>query len=95
MARVTSKRQVTIPKAIADQYGIAPGDTIEFLPAGDSIRVQTFGVRPASLDRRQRLERFDRASERQQARQQAEQRRHTQGKRGWRREDLYQRGSAR
>ncbi len=37
MAKVTSKLQVTIPKAIAHQYGIAPGDEIEFKAAGDMI----------------------------------------------------------
>ncbi len=39
MSKITSKLQVTIPKAIADQYGIKPGDEIEFQPAGDVIRV--------------------------------------------------------
>ena len=28
MARVTSKLQVTIPKAVAEQFGIRPGDRI-------------------------------------------------------------------
>ena len=28
MAKVTSKLQVTLPKALADQYGIEPGDEI-------------------------------------------------------------------
>jgi AbrB family looped-hinge helix DNA binding protein len=31
MAKVTSKLQVTIPKAIADRYRIRPGDEIEFV----------------------------------------------------------------
>ena len=39
MARVTSKLQVTIPKAVADRYAIEPGAEIEFEPAGDVIRV--------------------------------------------------------
>lgn len=39
MSRVTSKLQVTLPKAIADQYGVAPGADLVFEPAGDSIRV--------------------------------------------------------
>jgi len=94
MARVTSKRQVTIPKAIADRYAIAPGDVIDFLPAGDAIRVQRSDVGPASLDREQRLERFDHATQRQQARQQVRPRR-SGTDRGWRREDLYERGSTR
>ena len=94
MARVTSKRQVTIPKAIADRYGISSGDEIEFLPAGDAIRVQQPAVKPRALDREQRLERFDRATERQQARHKAKRTR-ARGGRGWGREDLYARGSAR
>ncbi|HEX7298661.1 MAG TPA: AbrB/MazE/SpoVT family DNA-binding domain-containing protein [Solirubrobacteraceae bacterium] len=91
---MTSKRQVTIPKSVADQYGIVAGDEIEFVPAGEAIRVQRPGVRSAALDRERRLERFDQATERQQARQQSK-RRGGRGDRGWRREGLYERGSAR
>ena len=40
MAKVTSKLQLTVPKAIADQYGIKPGDELEWVPAGESIRVE-------------------------------------------------------
>jgi AbrB family looped-hinge helix DNA binding protein len=40
MAKVTSKLQLTVPKAIADQYGIRPGDELNWIPAGDSIRVE-------------------------------------------------------
>jgi bifunctional DNA-binding transcriptional regulator/antitoxin component of YhaV-PrlF toxin-antitoxin module len=32
---------VTVPKAIADEYGIKPGDEISWTPAGDAIRVET------------------------------------------------------
>lgn len=39
MAKVTSKLQVTVPKRIADEYHIRPGDEIEWLPAGDAIRL--------------------------------------------------------
>jgi len=94
VARVTSKRQVTIPKAIADRYGIAAGDEIEFLPAGDAIRVQPPPATPARLDPDRRIERFDRATKRQQARQKTRGRR-PRGDRRWRREDLYGRGSPR
>lgn len=92
MTRVTSKRQVTIPKLIADQYDIAPGDDIEFVPAGDSIRVHP-PIRPAAADRSRRLELFDRATERQQGRQRGV-KQPARSQRGWRREDLYERGSA-
>ena len=30
MAKVTSKLQVTVPKALAERYGIRPGDDIRF-----------------------------------------------------------------
>lgn len=39
MSKVTSKLQVTLPKAIADRYGVGPGSEVVFEPAGDSIRV--------------------------------------------------------
>jgi AbrB family looped-hinge helix DNA binding protein len=94
MARVTSKRQVTIPKAIAEQYGIASGDEIVFMPAGEAIRVQRPAVGGPGLDRERRLERFDQATERQQDRQKGNRRR-ARRDRGWQREDLYERGSAR
>ena len=94
MARVTSKRQVTIPKSIADRYGIATGDEIEFVPAGDAIHVQHQGEHARRLDRNERLARFDRATERQQARQAQTPLQRTED-RGWRRDDLYERGSAR
>ena len=85
---------MTIPKAIADQYGIAPGDEIQFMPAGEAIRVQPPPIAPSLLGRDRRLERFDKATERQRARQGTERRR-DRGGRGWRREGLYERGSAR
>ena len=39
MSKVTSKLQVTLPKAIADRYGVSPGSDVVFEPAGESIRV--------------------------------------------------------
>ncbi|MGH2865252.1 MAG: AbrB/MazE/SpoVT family DNA-binding domain-containing protein [Solirubrobacteraceae bacterium] len=94
MARITSKRQVTIPKAIADRYGIASGDEIEFLPAGDAIRVERTGSESSGLDREQRLQRFDQATERQRARQK-KRRPRTSNIRGWRRDELYERAGTR
>ena len=94
MARVTSKRQVTIPKAIADRYGIVSGDEIEFLSAGDAIRVERTNAESRGLNREQRLQRFDQATERQRARQKRLRRRAPDG-RGWRRDELYERADAR
>lgn len=42
---MTSKLQVTIPKAIAERYSIAPGDEVQWLAAADSVRVRRCRVR--------------------------------------------------
>ncbi|MGH7321603.1 MAG: AbrB/MazE/SpoVT family DNA-binding domain-containing protein [Candidatus Rokuibacteriota bacterium] len=94
MSRVTSKLQVTVPKAIADRYGIRPGDEIEWLPAGESIRIIPPGRQVPSLDLDTRLRMFDAAT----ARQQHRQRHYRKGRgadRGWTREQLYEHGRAR
>jgi AbrB family looped-hinge helix DNA binding protein len=65
MAKVTSKLQVTIPKRIAEQYGIAPGDEVEFEPSGDVIRVVPRGRRRTLPNQEERLRRFDAATARQ------------------------------
>ncbi len=105
MAKVTSKRQLTLPKAIADQYGIRAGDELDFVPAGDTIRVTparrcSRGRKLRSVEERLRL--FDQATQRQRRREAEppEVRPATEEKppqpheleRGWRREDLYTRG---
>lgn len=94
MARITSKLQVTIPKDIAQRYGLQPGDDIEWLPAGDAIRVvpRAHGATEPAVGRRLVL--FDRATERQERRAPKAARLATSG-RGWRREDLYRRGRPR
>jgi len=95
MAKVTSKRQVTIPKAIADRYRIREGDELEFVPAGDAIRVLPPGsaVEPRPVTARLAL--FDAATARQRARQGTRAPARGKGKgRGWTREDLYDRGRA-
>jgi bifunctional DNA-binding transcriptional regulator/antitoxin component of YhaV-PrlF toxin-antitoxin module len=43
MAKVTSKLQVTVPKALAEN-AIRPGDEIAWEAAGDVIRVVTVRV---------------------------------------------------
>ncbi len=97
MGKVTSKRQVTIPKELADRYGIQPGDRIRWIPAGDEIRVvtaRTFGAE--ALTTAHRLSLFDRATERRD-RLHAE-RGHSASlwrDRGWTRDELHDRGRAR
>lgn len=94
MSKVTSKRQVTIPKEVADRYGISPGDEIRWIPAGDEIRVvPESAARLTRLDVEGRLRLFDRATERREQRceeGEAVSQRHED--RGWTREDLYGRG---
>jgi AbrB family looped-hinge helix DNA binding protein len=97
MAKVTSKLQVTIPKRIADQYGIVPGDEVEFSPAGESIRLAP-ARQPArfSLSLEERLRMFDEDTAWQREREKtmaipAD----PAAERGWRREDLYTRGKPR
>jgi AbrB family looped-hinge helix DNA binding protein len=96
MSRVTSKLQVTIPKVIADRYGIRPGEEIDWVPAGDAIRVVPPARRiPRSKDSRERrVALFDQATERQRERQRGQARRRRGKDRGWHREDLYGRGRA-
>lgn len=93
MAKVTSKLQVTVPKVLADRYGIRPGDEIEWEAAGDVIRVVPGRGKPAP-DVRARLELFDAATERQRARDRARAKPRARD-RGWTREELYDRGGPR
>jgi AbrB family looped-hinge helix DNA binding protein len=91
MAKVTSKYQVTVPKAIADRYGIRPGDHIEWAPAGDVIRVIPIGKKASPEDRDSKLRIFDEATKRHRRRPSPSIAKRPYD-RGWRREDLYGRG---
>lgn len=94
MAKVTSKYQVTVPKAIAEQYGIRPGDHLDWIPAGDVIRVAPAGKQVAPIDRDSMLQLFDEATKRHRRRPSAP--RSTQHRnRGWTRAALYSRGRSR
>jgi AbrB family looped-hinge helix DNA binding protein len=106
MSKVTSKLQVTVPKAIAGQYGIRPGDELDWLPAGDAIRVAPVGrsgTEENTLSVEERLRLFDEATERERKRGTLRTKRKPprakestwkphEIERGWRREDLYTRG---
>ena len=95
MAKVTSKRQVTVPKAIADQYGIRPGDEITWQPAGAVIQILPPGKHAPTLSPEARLKLYDAATARQRNRQRRQPKQRRAAGRGWRREDLYVRGRAR
>ncbi len=94
MAKVTSKLQVTVPKAIADQYGIRPGDEIDWVPAGEGVRVIPARRTGSSNDGAARLRLFDQATARQREREAGARKRAPASKRGWTREELYRRGRA-
>ena len=94
MSKVTSKLQVTIPKAVANHFGIQPGDELEWVEAGDTIRVALAGrpsVSKASVE--ERLKWFDQTTLRQQDRETNQSEVVTNQDRGWTREELYERGS--
>ena len=97
MAKVTSKLQLTVPKAIADQYHIRPGDDLQWIAAGEAIRVVPSAQTQAlsqELSQKQRMQLFDRATERQARREAVRKAGPEKGRhdRGWRREELYSRG---
>ena len=91
---MTSKLQVTIPKAIAVRYGIAPGTDLDWLEAGDAIRVVPPSACPPAVDRDRRLELFDAATARERARGEMSGTARDASDRGWTREGLYGRGSS-
>jgi AbrB family looped-hinge helix DNA binding protein len=100
MPKVTSKLQLTVPKKIAEQYGIHPGDELEWIPAGDSIRVELARRKAKAgheLTAKQRLALFDantkwldelQADQLKEAK--AKGTRLTRETRGWTREELYE-----
>lgn len=94
MSKVTSKLQVTVPKAIAEKYRIKPGDSIEWVAAGDSIGVLPVALAPSANDTADRLRLFDLATARQRSRDRKQPPRQA-SSRGWSREDLYTRGRSR
>jgi AbrB family looped-hinge helix DNA binding protein len=100
VSKVTSKLQLTVPKAIADQYGIRPGDELQWIPAGESIRIsltRDSGKAEHPLTLEERLNLFDQGSKRLSKIQREQLRKAVHSKarrqnRGWTREELYDRG---
>jgi AbrB family looped-hinge helix DNA binding protein len=93
MAKVTSKYQVSIPRRLADQLNIAPGDDIEWRVAGEELRISRVARSPLSLE--EKLKIFDAATRRQVARNRQTRPRPASAGRGWTREELYDRGRSR
>ncbi len=95
MSKITSKLQVTIPKEIAKRHGLSPGDEIEWVSAGETIRVTPRRRIRKADDTAARLKLFDEAMARQKKRDAAWGKVETPKDRGWKREDLYVRGRPR
>lgn len=92
MSKVTSKYQVSIPRALARRAGLRIGDVLAWEAAAGSLRAYVAMEPGARLSVENRLRLFDAATARQAARDRL--RRHARGKskgRGWSREDLYTR----
>jgi len=94
MAKVTSKFQVTVPRKMAEEYRIRPGDDIDWQPAGPVIRVIPPSGRAMPQSRESQLRLFDQATERHRKRTSAGDAEGTRN-RGSKREDLYGRGRPR
>lgn len=94
MAKVTSKLQLTLPKRLAEQFGIAPGDEIEFAAAGDIIHlIPQSRPRTPRLSPEERLRLFDAGTTRQRQRERGMRLpEHPSKDRDWRRDGLYSRG---
>ena len=96
MAKVTSKLQITIPKKIADQYGIKPGDELEFVPRAGGIHLVPPGLRTGpKLSPEERVRLFDEsmAYVDRRAEELGIKPKSDESERDWTREELYTRGS--
>ena len=98
MAKVTKKLQITLPKGLSTALGIGPGTELAVEAAGEVMRLRPVdSLTPSNpSDTQSKVEAFDEATERQRqrdARLRAEQPDLFENPtRGWKREDLYDRG---
>ena len=95
MPKVTSKLQLTVPKLIAERFGIRPGDELQWIAVGKAIRVILAGKGKRGQKTRtvkERLELFDQATQRLRRRQARMGKAPRSADRGWKREDLRGRG---
>ena len=94
MAKVTSKLQLTLPKAMADAHSVRPGSEVRFESAVDCIRL-VIGKGRHGLPREEKLRLMGESRERQKARNARWKGGETLHDRGWKREEIYGRGGTR
>ena len=92
VSRVTSKLQVTLPKAIADAHDIRPGSEIQFESGIDCIRI-VVGKSRSELSLEEKLRLLKEARIRQQSRNKKFRHPTKPVRRDSRRDDLYERGT--
>lgn len=97
---MTSKLQLTIPKAVADQYGISPGDEVDLTASGAFIRMAPSSSRRRNLPPAEKVRLLKQLLQRGRSRRKGALRtRHAktpaERERGWTREELYTRGGSR
>jgi bifunctional DNA-binding transcriptional regulator/antitoxin component of YhaV-PrlF toxin-antitoxin module len=92
MSKVTSNLQVSLPKALAEQFKITPGDEIEWVARGEFIKVLPSGGTAPAANPRTRLKLFDQVTVRQKQRQRGRAVTAKTAGRSWTREDLYRDG---
>jgi AbrB family looped-hinge helix DNA binding protein len=93
VGKITSKYQVSIPKALADRLGVRPGDEIDWHLVGEELRVTRL-TNAAVTTVEERLRSFDEATRRQ-IKVRRPRRKGVSSDRGWSREELYGRGRTR
>ena len=88
MPRLTSKLQISIPKALADRIGLRPGDEVVWEVAGDGLRGMPSARRlPEVPPQLEQLRAFDEATARHARRPAPDDLAGT--RRDWTRDDLY------
>jgi len=90
MSKVTSKYQVSIPKALAEKIGIRVGDDLAWEDAAGTLRARIAAAPKSRFSVREKLRLFDAATARQNDRERSRRVPRSNG-RGWTREDLYTR----
>ena len=94
MTLITGKFQLTLPKRLVDAFGIRVGDEVELVAAGDVIEIRPVRGKRRAFSTEERLHYFDEATRRQESRN-ARREPALDDDRGWRRDDLYDRGRPR